>query len=83
MENDDMLSKNFLAFSCLVTVAETHSMGEVTQLIAFMSGINVKEKHLYVQLSSAIVNNSLENISINFNVVVEHQTSGAFDCDTY
>ena len=78
-----MLSKIFLAFSCLVTVAETHSMGEVTQLIDFMSGINVKEKHLYVQLSSAVVNNSLENISINFNVVVEHQTSGAFDCDAY
>ena len=76
MANDDMLSQILLSFSCLATVAEADSIGEVTQLINFMSGINVKDKHLYVQLSSAMENNAFQNKSINFNAVIEHETTG-------
>ena len=83
MIDDDRLSKILISFSCLVTVAEADSIGEVTQLINFMSGINVKDKHLFVQLSSAMENNAFQNKSINFYVVIEHETTGMFVCNIF
>ena len=75
-------SKMLSSFSCFVTVAEADDVEEVTQLMDFMNGINIKEKHLHVQLMSALENNAFENTSISFNVVVELQTTGAFDCNS-
>ena len=79
MKDDMRLTKILSSVSCFVTVAKAEDVGEVTQLMDLLSGINVKEKHLHVKLSSALENNAFENISISFNVVVELQTSGAFD----
>ena len=60
-------------------MAEADDVEEVIQLMDFMSGINVKEKHLHVHLSSELENNAFENKSISFNVAIEIQTPGAFD----
>ena len=82
MKDDMRLSKILTSSSCFVTVAEADDVGEATQLMDFMNGINVKEKHLHVQLSSELENNAFENISISFNVVIKLQTSGAFDSNS-
>ena len=82
MKDDMRLSKILSSFSCFVTVAKADNVVQVTQLMDFMSAINVKEKHLHVQLSSVLENNAFENKSISFNMVVELQTSGAFDCNS-
>ena len=82
MKDDMRFSKILSSISCFVTVAEADDGGELTQLMDFMSGINVKAKHLHVQLSSVLENNAFENKSISFNVVVELQTSGSIDCNS-
>ena len=79
MKDDTRLSKILVSLSCVVAVAKTDSMGEVTQLMDFMGGINVREKHLHIQLSGLLEEKAFENKSINFNMAVELQTPGALN----
>ena len=80
VKDDKRLSHIISSTSCLITVAKTDSTEDISQLIDFMNGINVKDKHLQVHMSSDLESNVLANKSINFNVVVQHLTSGAYDC---
>ena len=79
VKNDKRLSNIISSSSCLATVAETDITEEVYQLISFMSGINVKDKHLHIQMSFELETSVLENITINFNMVVYHLSSGVYE----
>ena len=77
VRDDQRFSNVISKTSCLVTVAWTDRNEEVSQLITFMKGINVNKKQLQVIMSSRFESNRFLNQSINFNVVVEHLTTGA------
>ena len=77
VEDDKRLFNIISKTSCLVTVAKIDKTEEVSQLITFMKGINVNNKQLQVTMSSGFESVIFLNQSINFNVVVEHLTTGA------
>ena len=77
-QDDERLSSIISSMSCLVMVVETDTTEEASQLMDFMNGIHVKRKHLHVQLSSGLEIKELEKKNINFNVVVDHLSSGSY-----
>ena len=80
LKDDERLLSIVSSTSCLATVAENDSNEEVSKMIDFISGLNVQEKHLLIQMSSGLESNVLKKKRINFNVVISHSSSGAFDC---
>ena len=78
MQDDERLSSIISSMSCLVMVAKTQTTEEAFQLMDFMNGIHVKRKHLHIQLSSGLDIKELEKKNINFNVEVDHLTSGSY-----
>ena len=83
LKDDERLLSIVSSTSCLATVAENDSNEKVSQLIDFISGLNVKEKHLLIQMSSGLESNVLKKKRINFNVVITHSSSGACDCGLF
>ena len=81
VKDDKRLARIISLTSCLVTVAETDSTEDVSKLIDFMSDINVKNKHLLIQMSSGLESIVLEKKNINFNVVIDHLSPGAYVCN--
>ena len=83
IQDDGRLLSIVSSSSCLATVAEIDSSEEVSQLIDLISGLNVKEKGLLVQMSSGLESNVLKKKRINFNVVINHSRSGAYVCGSF
>ena len=77
-QDDERLSSIISSMSCLVMVVETDTTEEASQLMDFMTGINVKLKHMHIRLSSGLEIKELEKKNINFNVVVDHLSSGSY-----
>ena len=77
IKDDQRLLSIVSSTSCLAITAEINGIGEVSKLIDFISGLNVKEKHLLIQMSFGLESEVLKNKSINFNVVIRHSSSGA------
>ena len=78
MKNDTRLSQILTFNSCLGVIAVADSSEEVSQLIDLLSGLNVKNKHLTVNMSSGLETELLQKKRLDYNVVINHSSSGAF-----
>ena len=58
-------------------LADTESTEDASQLIGVINDINVQKKYLNIQMSTGFEIDMLKNKSINFNVMVQHLSSGA------
>ena len=67
------------SFTCLVAFADAESNADVVEFIGFMNDLKVKERYLNVKMTFGIDLNMLRNLSINFNVMVQHLSSGVYD----
>ena len=81
MKDDGRLLSIVSLTSCLATVAMLDSKEEASRLIDFISGLNVREKHLLILMSSGLESDVLKEKRINFNVVIRHSSAGANDCN--
>ena len=79
MKNDRRLSRILTFNSCLAIIAMADSSEEVSQLIDLLSGLNVKNKHLMVNMSSGLETELLQKKRLDFNVVINHSRLGAFE----
>ena len=79
MNNDSRLSRILIFNSCLAIIAEADSSEEVSQLIDLLSGLNVKNKHLMVNMSSGLETELLQKKRLDYNVVINHSRLGAFE----
>ena len=56
--------------SCLATVIETNNNEEASEMVDFIAGLGVKEKHLLIVMPVVMNTKLLSNKSINFNVII-------------
>ena len=79
IKDDERLLWLIPSTPCLAIITETDRNEELSQLIDFVTDLNVKDKILHVQMSSGLERNVLQNKRINFNVVISYLGSGDFD----
>ena len=79
MESDGRLLSIILSTSCLAMVSNVNTSEEASQLIDFTTGLNVKDKHLLIHMSSRLESDVLQKKRINFNIAISHASTGAKD----
>ena len=80
VKEDMRFSTIISSTSCVVTIAKSDTNKETVQLVDFMNVMNVEKKHLYIHMSSGMESYTFKNKSINFNVVIDHESKGVFNC---
>ena len=80
VKEDMRFSTIISSTSCVVTIAKSDTNKETIQLVDFMNVMNVEKKHLYIHMSSGMESYTFKNKSINFNVVIDHESKGVFNC---
>ena len=63
------------SISCLTTTVQAQNDTEVAQVIDVVKQFRVAKKHLIINIHELNVN-SLQNKTINFNVMIKHQSAG-------
>ena len=61
--------------SCLTTIVHAQNDIEVSQVIDTVIQFRVAQKSLLITIPEVNIN-SLQNKTINFNVIIKHQTTG-------
>ena len=56
--------------SCLATAMETNNNEEASEMVDFIAGLGVKEKHLLIDMPVVMNTKLVSNKSINFNVIM-------------
>ena len=76
VESDRRLLNILASISCLMTIAHVSTDIEVSKLIDMMTKIRVDKKHLYIATHTLNLF-SLQNKTINYNVVIHHKGTGS------
>ena len=74
-DNDIRLMRILTSVSCLMTVADVNSDTEASKLIDFITKIRLAQKYLTI-VNPKLNEESLQNKTINFNVVMHHHGPG-------
>ena len=76
VESDTRLLNIFASISCLMIIAHVSTDIEVSKLIDMVAKIRVDKKHLYIATHQLNLD-SLQNKTINYNVVFHHKGTGS------
>ena len=73
---DDILFSSILASSlCLITIIETNNDERILEVIDMVNDFRVDRKHLSLKVPN-LNENMLGNITINYDVTIEHRSKG-------
>ena len=75
-KDDKMIMNMLSSFSCLMTIADVSTDTEVLELVDTVTKFRVAKKHLIISIHKLDVA-SLQNKTINFNVVIYHKGGGS------
>ena len=76
IESDTRLLNILASISCLMIIAHVSTDIEVSKLIDMVAKIRVVKKHLYIATHQLNLD-SLQNKTINYNVVIHHKGTGS------
>ena len=69
MREDERFASIMKSATCLMTIAETGNSDDISLLLEFISGFKVKQKYLFVIISS-FNETSFANKTTNYNVII-------------
>ena len=75
VENGKNLKSIATGMSCLMTIADISNEFEMFQMIDMIRELKITKKYLVI-LINTIDTNILGNITINFNVMIDHRKTG-------
>ena len=75
LRGNPLFSSLINSISCLVTIVETDNNEEVLRLIEMVNELSVTKKHLLLILPT-FDSTTVQNLTINFQVIVNHGEAG-------
>ena len=70
------------SISCLTTIVQAKNDLEASQMIDIVKQLRVPQKHLIITIPELNIN-YLQNLTINFNVMIKPQTKGDTRCRSF
>ena len=70
------------SMSCLILIAQVSTFTEVSYSIDMMTQFRVAKKHLIIEIPSLDVT-SLQNKTINFNVLINHKETSKYTTEIF